>query len=77
MGVCEGPNQVATGVVVEVGERRVVVAGDEEGREDLDGLEDDATLTLRKLASEVSEECLEIVLGGLALMKQWNGLFLH
>lgn len=54
VGVCEGPNQVATGVVVEVGERRVVVAGDEEGREDLDGLEDDATLTLRKLASEVT-----------------------
>lgn len=52
---------MATGVVVEVGERRVVVAGDEEGREDLDGLEDDSILTLRKLASEVSEECLEIV----------------
>lgn len=61
MGVCEGPNQVATGVVVEVGEKRVVVAGDEEGRGDLDGLEEDTSLTLRKLASEVSEKHVERV----------------
>ncbi|XP_063849744.1 DNA-binding protein SMUBP-2-like [Scylla paramamosain] len=54
VGVCEGPKQVATGVVVEVGERRVVVAGEEEGREDLDSLEDDTRITLRKLASEVT-----------------------
>ena len=42
-------------MVVEVGERRVLVAGDEGEREDLDAVEDDARITLRKLASEVRE----------------------